>query len=304
MAGELRERYRAWVDQVVVAARHACPERMIGMVVFGSVGRDRPHDGSDIDALLVMRVLPVGRSARAALATRIEDQALRVAPDLPELSLVLRTVDEVRAGFPLLLDMVEDGWVVEDTRGLLQDLLDGWKARLARHRAARVQRRVVALGFGGLGASGTVVAVTGRSLAESYLKKADVRVMVLRIFVDAQDYSDVVREAQEAVELALKAVLRRIGVEPPKVHDVGALLGVYADRFGGVDVERLAAISRALRKEREMAFCGDVDFLPTEQYSREEAEQALADATEVVTAVRSWMRAQRGDDPEVVLPGG
>ena len=144
--------------------------------------------------------------------------------------------------------------------------------------------------------------MTGRSLAESYLKKAGVRVTVLQVFMDAQDYSDVVREAQEAVELALKAALRRIGVEPPKVHDVGSLLREYADRFGGVDVERLAAISRGLRKERELAFYGDVDFLPTEQYSREEAQQALADATEVVTAVRSWMRAQR-EDPEV-LPGG
>lgn len=138
MAGELRERYRAWVDQVAVAARRVCSDRMVGMVVFGSVGRDRPHDGSDIDALLVMRALPVGRFARAALASRIEDQALRAAPDLPELSLVLRTVDEVRAGFPLLLDMVEDGRVVEDTRGLLRGLLDGWKERLVRHGARRV----------------------------------------------------------------------------------------------------------------------------------------------------------------------
>lgn len=135
--------------------------------------------------------------------------------------------------------------------------------------------------------------MTGRSLAESYLKKARVRVTVLRTFLDAQDYSDVVREAQEAVELALKAALRRIGVEPPKVHDVGALLREYADRFCGVDVDRLAGISRRLRKERELAFYGDLDFLPTEQYSREDAEQALSEATDVVTTVHVWMGTQR-----------
>ena len=138
VAGELRERYWAWVGQVAAAARRVCPQRMVGMVVFGSVGRDRPHDGSDIDALLVMHALPVGRSARAALAGRIEDQALRAAPDLPELSLVLRTVEEVRAGFPLLLDMIEDGRVVDDAHGALQVLLAGWKARLALHGARRV----------------------------------------------------------------------------------------------------------------------------------------------------------------------
>ncbi|HHW01366.1 MAG TPA: HEPN domain-containing protein [Thermoanaerobacterales bacterium] len=29
-------------------------------------------------------------------------------------------------------------------------------------------------------------------------------------------YSDVIREAQEAVELALKGMLRKLGIEPPK----------------------------------------------------------------------------------------
>lgn len=88
-----------------------------------------------------------------------------------------------------------------------------------------------------------------RSLAESYMAKATVRVAVLRQYFEADDFSDVVREAQEAVELALKAALRYIGVEPPKVHDVGALLREYADRLAGLDVDRMAAVSRALRKE-------------------------------------------------------
>lgn len=133
--------------------------------------------------------------------------------------------------------------------------------------------------------------MTGRSLAASYLRKAAVRVSVLPAYLAAEDYSDVMREAQEAVELALKAALRLIGVEPPKVHDVGSLLREYADRFAGNDVERWASISRRLRKDRELSFYGDLDFLPTEQYTRAEAEQALAEAGEVVAAVRAWMDA-------------
>jgi HEPN domain-containing protein len=134
--------------------------------------------------------------------------------------------------------------------------------------------------------------VTGRSLAKSYVAKATVRVRVLSHYLDAADYSDAVREAQEAVELALKAALRFIGVEPPRIHDVGALLREYADRLAGLDVERLAAVSRGLGKERELASCGDLDYLPTEQYTRREAEQAIADATYAVTAVEAWMRAR------------
>jgi len=43
-------------------------------------------------------------------------------------------------------------------------------------------------------------------------------------------------------------------------------------------VQRLAAISSWLRKERELAFYGDADFLPTEEYTMEHAAQALSDA--------------------------
>ncbi len=44
-------------------------------------------------------------------------------------------------------------------------------------------------------------------------------------------YSDVVREAQELVELALKGMLRAVGIDPPKVHEVGGALLSNRDRF-------------------------------------------------------------------------
>jgi len=63
--------------------------------------------------------------------------------------------------------------------------------------------------------------VTSESLARSYLVKAQKRLKALAVLRDEDAHSDVVREAQELVELALKGVLRAIGVEPPKFHDVG-----------------------------------------------------------------------------------
>jgi len=66
--------------------------------------------------------------------------------------------------------------------------------------------------------------VTSESLARSYLVKAQKRLKALAVLRDEDAHSDVVREAQELVELALKGVLRAIGVEPPKFHDVGGLL--------------------------------------------------------------------------------
>jgi hypothetical protein len=138
VAGELRAQYRAWVDQVVRAARGLLPGRLLGVVLYGSVGRERPHPGSDIDLMLVVEGLPVGRRGRAELAEAVEQATLGAAPDLPPLSLVLRTPAEVQAGFPLLLDMIAEGRIVWDPRGIVAGLFHAWEARLAAHGARRV----------------------------------------------------------------------------------------------------------------------------------------------------------------------
>ena len=77
------------------------------------------------------------------------------------------------------------------------------------------------------------------------------------VLYEKEDYPDVVREAQEVVELALKAVLRLIGVEVPKVHDVSKILGKYKDLLPEElrqNLKKIATIFKRLRKERELSF--------------------------------------------------
>lgn len=127
--------------------------------------------------------------------------------------------------------------------------------------------------------------MTNVTLAQSYLEKATKRLKILPILLAEEAYSDVIREAQEIVELALKGILRAIGVEPPKQHDVGYLLLEFKRHLPEevqAEAERMAGISKWLRKEREFAFYGDVDFIPTEEYTKEEAERAIRDAGLVV----------------------
>ncbi|MCY4372680.1 MAG: HEPN domain-containing protein [Spirochaetaceae bacterium] len=138
--------------------------------------------------------------------------------------------------------------------------------------------------------------MTSVSLGASYL---ETRLKVLELLRREHAYSDVVREAQEVVELALKGVLRVLGVEPPKIHDVGPLILEYRDRLPGAvqpDADRIAEASRWLRKEREFSFYGEVDLIPTEEYGVEEAERALADARFVVGRARVVFASVRGDD--------
>ncbi|MDF0674648.1 MAG: HEPN domain-containing protein [Nitrospira sp.] len=135
--------------------------------------------------------------------------------------------------------------------------------------------------------------MTNESLAKSYLRKASDRLDVLDVLLKKGAYSDVVREAQELVELALKGMLRTIGIEPPKLHDVGGLLLEHRERFP-MDVQAqladLADISKRLRKERELAFYGDIDFIPTEEYSAEDARKARQEAQRVLETAKCAIR--------------
>lgn len=99
--------------------------------------------------------------------------------------------------------------------------------------------------------------MTNRTLAQSYLLKARKRLKVLEVLLKEEAYSDVIREAQELVELALKGILRQVGVEPPKQHDVGYLVIEFKERLPrevAEEVKKIAAISKWLRKEREFSF--------------------------------------------------
>ena len=127
--------------------------------------------------------------------------------------------------------------------------------------------------------------MTSRDLAQSYIWKAETRLAILEVLNKKRNFSDVIREAQEVVELALKGMLRAVGVEPPKLHDVGGLLLEHRDRFKAIvakGLKRAANISKQLRKERELAFYGDIDFNPTEEYTAKDARQAIKDAIWVV----------------------
>ena len=131
--------------------------------------------------------------------------------------------------------------------------------------------------------------MTKSELARAYLEKASKRRRVLEVLKQEQAWSDVVREAQELVELALKGMLREVAIDPPKWHDVGPILTEQAQRFPEATralLPELARISHWLRKEREFSFYGDVDFIPTEQYSAQDADRAIADALYVFAAAR------------------
>jgi HEPN domain-containing protein len=133
-----------------------------------------------------------------------------------------------------------------------------------------------------------------KELALDYVRRAQVRLRALDVLYEAQSWADVVRESQEIVELALQGLLRAHGIEPPRVHDVSGLLVAEKDRMPAqlhAELPRLAAISRDLRRDRELAFYGAEDLTPGSFYTREDADRAKDGATvtvQLVTANVGW----------------
>jgi HEPN domain-containing protein len=137
--------------------------------------------------------------------------------------------------------------------------------------------------------------MTNLDLARSYFLKVEKRLKALEVLFKEEDYSDVIREGQEIVELCAKGMLRMVGIEPPKYHDVSALMMEHRARFAGIplkDLKRIARISKTLRKERELAFYGDIDFIPTEEYRRSDAARVMKDTLWLLNVVRRLSATQ------------
>ena len=135
--------------------------------------------------------------------------------------------------------------------------------------------------------------MTHEDLAISYLKKIEVRAKVLQIYLEEGDYSDVVRESQELVELAIKGILRKFTIDPPKLHDVGKILLECKNRFNSEDqllLEKIADASKWLRKERELSMYGEIDFIPSEEYTLEEANRAIESAIMCLNLARKIIK--------------
>lgn len=90
-------------------------------------------------------------------------------------------------------------------------------------------------------------------LAEDYIRRAKIRLNALDVFMKEKDYADVIRESQEIVELIQKAMLIKVGIVPPKWHDV-------------IDV--------ILENSQRFPEYNGSDFIPTEDYTEEDAKVA------------------------------
>jgi uncharacterized protein len=129
------------LDQLRRACLEVYGERLISLLVFGSVGRGTANPESDVDLLLVVSDLPEGRLRRVREFLRVESK-LRTELNRVDvvLSPLIKSPGEVEKGSPLFLDMTEDALILQDSNCFMEERLKRLKDRLVTLGARRIWR--------------------------------------------------------------------------------------------------------------------------------------------------------------------
>lgn len=121
-------------------------ERLVSVVLFGSVAREEAVPVSDIDLLIVVENPPPGRRARLEL---LDEADRRLEPKLKELeesgiytdfTPIIKSRDEATKFSPLYLDMVEDALILHDQDDFFAQILAELRLKLSLLKAKRLKQ--------------------------------------------------------------------------------------------------------------------------------------------------------------------
>lgn len=123
-------------------------------------------------------------------------------------------------------------------------------------------------------------------LVDSYRRQAEAALKSAKMHYDDWNYASCIHEAQLAVELMLKALLKKFTGDFPKKHDIGLELFEAREKLPEAIrryVPRLWFVSKVLASWREPSIYGlEAEQTPPDKFfTKKEAEVALSYAEEV-----------------------
>jgi predicted nucleotidyltransferase len=143
-----KEVFYLTIEKLLEKLKEYYGERLISVGIFGSVARGKFRPDSDIDVLIIVSKLPLGRRARIEefienIETPLEKKltkSLKIKY-LPEISPVIKTPEEVEKGSPIFLDMTEEAIILYDKNLFLKNYLNKLKKQLSALGAKKVFTR-------------------------------------------------------------------------------------------------------------------------------------------------------------------
>jgi uncharacterized protein len=136
--------------QYTAALKSYFGQRLVAVVLYGSVARGDATPESDVDLLIVAAELPPSPRARNRILVELEEEFLPalLAPihrqgRTIEVSTRIKTPDEAEQFTPLYLDLTEDAVILYDRGDFFQNIMDRLRQRLVELGAQRLQQGTV-----------------------------------------------------------------------------------------------------------------------------------------------------------------
>lgn len=132
----MQEPYKSLLEKLTKLLQEEFQDRLVSVVLYGSVARGDNRKDSDIDLLLVIKDLPKTITERVILFDKVErkldDDIMRLMDEgyYVTFSPILKTPEEAVRFSPIYMDMTEDAIILYDRDGFFRKVLEKTRKRL------------------------------------------------------------------------------------------------------------------------------------------------------------------------------
>jgi Nucleotidyltransferase domain. len=132
----MQEPYKSLLEKLTKLLQEEFQDRLVSVVLYGSVARGDNRNDSDIDLLLVIEDLPKTITERVILFDRVErkldDDIMRLMDEgyYVTFSPILKTPEEAVRFSPIYMDITEDAIILYDRNDFFRKVLEKTEKRL------------------------------------------------------------------------------------------------------------------------------------------------------------------------------
>jgi nucleotidyltransferase len=140
----MQDPYKSLLEKLTELLQEEFQDRLVSVVLYGSVARGDNRNDSDIDLLLVIEDLPKTITERVILFDRVErkldDDIMRLMDEgyYVTFSPILKTPEEAMRFSPIYMDITEDAIILYDKNDFFRKVLEKTKKRLKKLGFERV----------------------------------------------------------------------------------------------------------------------------------------------------------------------
>lgn len=140
----LKEKFDLIQRKLLLEIKNLYKDRLVSVVIYGSVARGVQNFESDIDILIIAKDMPAGRMKRVREFEIVENEVENLIESCRKdgintyISPILKSPAEAESGSPLFLDMVDDGKILFDDNGFFADILGKLRDKLTELGSRRI----------------------------------------------------------------------------------------------------------------------------------------------------------------------